>query len=360
MRMQKRLSPSLLLRPLLRRSTALSLRWQVALVIGVLSFLPNLIMALMLFTPYYQRDTGAATALALPFLLWLLLVAGLSAGIGYVLSYYLLSPLTKLTAQVTELQGSSHALGNLSLKTDTRDPEEVAALRDAFQRLLEQASLEQSRRSSFVATLMHDLKTPLIAGNHVLAVIRDTDALSREERISLVSQILTENQRLLELVQKLVDAYKFEREGVSLRKQPADLRALARAVTERVQPLAKERQLEVGLEGEGHAEADIRELERALYNLVVNALRYARSSVTITVSDKGLWVRDDGPGLPGPLEKLAQPFNAQPIEIAGKRYTAGTGGLGLFIARRVIEAHGGKLELASTGTEGTVLGLVLP
>src|SRR5690606_41446175 len=61
------------------------------------------------------------------------------------------------------------------------------------------------------------------------------------------------------------------------------------------------------------------------------------------------------PGLGAPLDELAQPFNDQGVSIAGKRYAAGAGGLGLFIARRVLAAHGGRLVAESSGPRGTAL-----
>ncbi|HNR00705.1 MAG TPA: ATP-binding protein, partial [Trueperaceae bacterium] len=90
-------------------------------------------------------------------------------------------------------------------------------------------------------------------------------------------------------------------------------------------------------------------------NLVSNAGRYARSEVRLEVFNNMVRVQDDGPGLPAPLEQLAQPFVGRTVEIAGKEYAGGTGGLGLFIARRVLEAHGGRLVCEASGPNGTVL-----
>jgi len=77
------------------------------------------------------------------------------------------------------------------------------------------------------------------------------------------------------------------------------------------------------------------------------------------VSPHQIQVQDDGPGLPAPLEELAQPYVTQPIHIAGHHYPTGSGGLGLYIARRILQAHGGDLRLVATGSQGTALALVL-
>ena len=98
--------------------------------------------------------------------------------------------------------------------------------------------------------------------------------------------------------------------------------------------------------------AEREELERALYNLISNAVRYAKSSIELKINHESIWIKDDGPGLLGSLEDLAQPFNARAFKIAGEDYTSGTAGLGLYIARRIIEAHGGELSLAENSDKG--------
>ena len=133
------------------------------------------------------------------------------------------------------------------------------------------------------------------------------------------------------------------------------LRALLDGLARRMEPQARERGLTLHVGGHGHADVDASALERAVTNLTENALRYARHEVRLTAAPGLLTVQDDGPGLSASLDDLAQPFNAQPAVIAGQQYTAGTAGLGLFIVRRIAEAHGGTLRYAkhasaSTGT----------
>ena len=330
-----------------------SLRLQVALVVAALSFLPNLVMMLTFVLPRAAL-LNEVSSVGWTLAAWLLTTALLSAVIGYFLSHQLLAPLTGLTADIDSLRRSP-ALERLQSGADLKEPAEVAELRAAFDELLAQVETEQSRRRAFMATLMHDLKTPLIAANHLLAVIRDDDSLSRAERSNLAAGLLEENSRLVELVQKFVDANKFERRDVPLRLERVDLNPLMQQVVARVQPLSAARGITITVQGEAVASADARELERALYNLLSNAVRYAKRRITVQLFPGLIRLSDDGPGLPAPLDRLAQPFNAQPVSLGGERYMAGTGGLGLFIARRVLEAHGGRLGLESSGPQGTVL-----
>lgn len=317
-----------------RGSGGWSLRAQFTLVIFLLTFLPNLTVTL----PGLMR--GAAPTW---WPLWMVAVGGVSALTGYVLSGALLRPLHRLETEVV----SGEVLGRPLAEPHSDDPAEVRALRGAFAGLLGRLGTEQERRSAFMATLVHDLKTPLIATGHLTRLLTG-GGLPETERRGVGEQMLAETERLLTLVGQMADAHRFEREDVQLRRAPTDLRALLEGSAQRLSPRAAERGLSLSVGGRGEAVVDAAALERAVVNLGENALRYARQAVTLSVVSGGVQVQDDGPGLASPLADLAQPFNAQPATIAGRQYTAGTAGLGLFIARRIAEAHGGELRYSRT------------
>ena len=352
-----------------------TLRFQFTLVIFLLAFIPNAVLTLGA-----GRDLGMLSGMlgdgmpggaALPLGLWLIAVAALSALMGWVLSGALLKPLSRLTGELARgefrpapdgapPEGLATGLA-AGLAPETRgslpagEPQGVLALRGAFGGLLERLGTEQGRRSAFMATLVHDLKTPLVATGHLIRTL-SSRPLPELERHAMGEHLLTENARLLELVQQMADAHRFEREDVSLNAADTDLRALLERVAARIRQgrsalggtvlsgtgLA----VQVVVSGEGHASVDAAVLERAVANLADNALRYASHRLELRVGSGGLSVCDDGPGLPvgSSIETLAQPFNAQPVVIAGQKYTAGTAGLGLYIVRRISEAHGGDLS----------------
>src|SRR5690606_2622924 len=131
------------------------------------------------------------------------------------------------------------------------------------------------------AALMHDLKTPLVAATNLLQVVRDDDALSRENRVDVVGKITAELRSLIELVQKMVDAHRLERAEVPLAREQVDLAELMRMLVVRLETLIAERDVTVALTGEATAFIDRREVERAMYNLLSNAARYAKSNILI-------------------------------------------------------------------------------
>ncbi len=301
-----------------------TMRGQFTLVIFLMAFIPNLVMTVMA-----RPALPSTTVIA-----WMALVGATCVLVGFFLSGALLTPVSRLRREVMSGQfGEVHG----------DDPAEILALRAAFTELLGRLSTEQTRRNAFMATLVHDLKTPLIATGHLTKLIT-TLPLPDADRRLMGEQIQVETTRLLALVQQMADAHRFEQEDVQVSLAPTDLRALLDEVASRLATQAQERGVRVQVTGHGVAAADAPVLERALTNLTVNALRYAHTQVTLDVTPAGLTVTDDGPGLPRPLDELAQPFNAQPTTIAGKQYTSGTAGLGLFIVRRIAQAHGGDLH----------------
>jgi signal transduction histidine kinase len=321
---------------------AVSLRATLLIFNAAIALFPILAMA------YFLRGSSFN-----PWLLaWLAFVVIFSVGFGWVVANALLHPINTLRDELSALAAQRQRGFVQRLEENPGQPIEVRTLRRAFSALLDSLRVEQQKRGAFMATLVHDLKTPIIAANHVLEAIERDDNLSREMRIELISSVRTEFEALLRLVQQMVDAHRFEREDVALTLEPTDLRKLASRIALRLEPTALERGVKLEVTGQGQALTASNELERAVLNLCGNAVRYAASSVTVEVGDGALTIADDGPGLPASLEELTKPFNSQQVTLAGQSFTSGTGGLGLFIARRIVEAHGGTLEQlgAATGT----------
>lgn len=336
-------------------SAGVSLRAQLSLVIALLALLPSLVLILASLVPAYRRAGSMTAGDTLTVVLWLAGFVVVAAITGYIMSGQLLAPLLRVTRELDQLSRDASGLAGGRLSAPPNEPREVKALKHAFNELLDQVEGVQARRAAFSAALMHDLKTPLVAAANLLAIVRDDDRISREGRVEVISKITAELLSLIELVQKLVDAHRLERSEVPLSRERLNLRELVELLVGRLDTLADERRVEVTITGQANAMVDRREIERALYNLVSNAVRYAASSIVIDVFPGLVRISDDGPGLGAPLDELAQPFNDQGVDIAGRRYAAGAGGLGLFIARRVLEAHGGRLVSEASGPKGTVL-----
>lgn len=347
-----------------RGRRVLSLRAQLAIVMGTLSALPTLLALVILLSQAPVLSRGA----------WAWLAAAASAGIllaalaGFLLSRQLLLPLTRVTRDVAALPATSSRLASARLPRLDDDPWEIARLKGSFNELLAQVQQEQSRRGAFMATVMHDLKTPLLAMRNLLRALEEdarpprADAmeegapgLEREQRHALLRRVADENAQLVDLVQRLVDAYRLERNELSLERRPVRLHDVVADVLDRVEPLRISRDVQIRTQGESVVSADPVELSRALYNLIGNAVRYTRTRIDVTVFPHLVRLEDDGPGLPAPLEELAQPFRSRAVAIAGAEFEAGTGGLGLFIARKILESHGGRLVCERTSPQGTVL-----
>jgi len=222
-------------------------------------------------------------------------------------------------------------------------------LAEAYERL---KALDQAK-DELLAAVSHELKTPLTAVRALAEILEANPDLSEEERGRFVSLLAKETARLSRLVEEIL-AYTRLQAGVPLARSPTDLRALAEEALALVEPLARER----GITMESHlagvqALTDRDRVLQVLLNLLHNALRHARSRVrlelTLTNREALFRVFDDGPGVPPQARALVfEPFQS---------FSGGTG-LGLFLARRLVESLGGRSWLEEG--EGATFAFTLP
>ena len=215
-------------------------------------------------------------------------------------------------------------------------------------------------RDQFVGILSHDLRTPLgaiIAGAALLARAADGD--QRQSRVA--ARILNSAQRMERMIADLLDLTRTRLGGaIPLKARHTDLRSVCEEVVLEVQATHPEAVVRFESRGDvtGHWDAD--RLAQVVSNLVGNAIEHgAEAPVTLVASEAGarvrLTVHNNGDPIPPParatiFEPLSRGTSDSPRNL----------GLGLFIARAVVIAHGGEIAVISTAESGTTFEVALP
>ncbi|PTT79720.1 hypothetical protein DBR42_20825 [Pelomonas sp. HMWF004] len=246
---------------------------------------------------------------------------------------------------------------------------DISDLREAERatRAARDAALEASRaKSDFIANVSHELRTPLqsILGFSEIGGLR---ARSQPKLAELFSDVHQAGQRMLGLVNDLLDLSKIEHGAEPLQLQRLDLRPLATDVAHELTPLLAARQLQLDCtlgEQPLAVDADATRLQQLLRNLLANAIRFSPEGgrIELTAAPNGagqvrIDVADRGPGIPpDELESVFEAF----VQSSTTKNAAGGTGLGLAICRRIATAHGGRIWAANREGGGTVISLLLP
>ncbi len=239
------------------------------------------------------------------------------------------------------------------------DNANITSLVAMFSNVTDRVLLQQ-QREDFVATLTHDLKTPVLATNRAIQFLLDGDfgAISAEQR-ELLETVLQSNTALYSLVQTLLDVYRFDSGVKELKLSNCNLAGMIMQMVTEIMPLAQEKGVSLTASVPGDAEdvsCDDAEIRRVFQNLIDNSLKYTPTGGAISVTMKQahgtteITVADTGKGIPSEnLPKLFQRFWQ-----AGStgRYYASTG-LGLYLSRRIVEAHNGKIWCESVVGKGS-------
>ena len=238
------------------------------------------------------------------------------------------------------------------------------------QQLVEQvAKLEAERRlerlqQDFIATISHELCTPLgFIKGYATTLLRDDTNWDTDTRKEFLLIIDEEADKLRELIDNLLDSSRLQSGTLHMQFQLVRLEPLLKDIAMRVRTRSENLSLTLDLKTGGlRCMVDPTRIAQVLDNLLSNAVKYAPGApVTIsleTIDDKAhISVRDEGPGIaPEYCMHLFKKFYRVPDS---KSTTRGTG-LGLFICRQIIDAHGGEISVASVVGKGTTFHIYLP
>jgi len=290
-----------------------------------------------------------------------LIAAGVSLLLGLLLAEALMRPVRALTAAASRL-----GAGDLAQRVPVSGGGELAELGQAFNRMA--ASLEQTEdsRRALTADIAHELRTPLAVQRAQLEALQDgVYPLTPENLVPALDQNLT----LARLGDDLRTLALAESGGLKLERVPTDLRALVARLVERFRPAADARGIALIFEPAAAAlkaecPIDPLRVEQIIANLLSNALRHTPDGGRVALrlaSEPGrlrLDVLDSGPGISA--ETLPHIFERFYRADKSRSRSEGGAGLGVAIARRRAELHGGALEAANRPEGGAVFTLTLP
>jgi signal transduction histidine kinase len=236
--------------------------------------------------------------------------------------------------------------------------------------LREEAEKLSQAKTEFIAIASHQLRTPLTVISGYLSMILDGDYGEISQKIKdIIKKVLQSAQRLIRLVNSILDISKIEAGEIEMNWQRVDLREIAREVIEELKIKAKQKNLNLDLkEPKEKIEnlVDREKIREVLFNLVDNAIKYTQEGkITLILKRETkknvdqIWIKDTGEGLTKEeKEKLFKRFSRGAAGI--KFWVEGTG-LGLFISKSFVELHGGKIWVESEGkSKGTTFYIELP
>ncbi len=284
-------------------------------------------------------------------------------------------PLRRLTnsADAVSAADIEHAIDAKAMPYESRN-DEIGRLSRAFRamvmRLREQVQrvrrMDATRRE-WVASISHDLRTPLTSlMGHLETVQLRGEQMTDAERKRFLEVAMQNAKHLDRLSASLFDYARLDSDEVPVDKAPAYLGELLDDLAARFAPAGQSRNVKINVdyaEGLPLVQIDAALIERAVANLIDNAMRYTPEGSEVTLSAKSeadgvaLTVADSGPGIaPQDLAHVFERF------FQGSRHREGRGhaGLGLAIVQRVAQLHGGTVQAANQPSGGAVFTLWLP
>ncbi|MEA5571813.1 hybrid sensor histidine kinase/response regulator [Calothrix sp. UHCC 0171] len=224
------------------------------------------------------------------------------------------------------------------------------------------------QREDFVSRLTHDLRTPLVAAERMLELLQQGALGELSPQMSEIITIMgRSNSNLLAMVNTLLEVYRFEAGRKTLAFQPVNLYQLLQEVVGELTPLAQPKGLAIHSELHGETNScvvncDRLELHRLFTNLIGNAIKFTdKGTVAIDITpirnsheSVRIEIKDTGMGIS--LEEQADLF---------ERFRQGShkrqgSGLGLYLSRRIVEAHNGKIQMQSEVGKGSTFIIDLP
>jgi len=292
-------------------------------------------------------------------LLGALIAGAVAVVITLFMSRRIVKPVELLTAAARQMEK-----GDLTTRVNVKSSDEIGQLAHAFNAMADGLARQEQLRRNMVSDVAHELRTPLTNLRGYLEAAKD--GLIQPDK-ALVDNLREEAMLLSRLVNDLQELALAEAGQLHLECQPVSVGDVARAIVQVLSPHAEERDISLVVHVPDDlpmAQADPHRVRQVLRNLLNNALDFTPQGgqVIVTAQPDGQWlsiqVSNTGPGiLPAHLPYVFERFyRADP----SRTRATGGAGLGLAIAKQLVEAHGGRVWVESTLGAGATFGFTLP
>ncbi|MCK4274412.1 MAG: HAMP domain-containing protein [Dehalococcoidales bacterium] len=294
------------------------------------------------------------------FFLWAgLLAVGIALLLTFILSRRILAPVKALSSAAREF-----GKGNFSRRVDSKGKGEVGELARSFNSMADNLEHTERLRRDMVADVAHELRTPLSNLRGYLEAIKDAVIKPDEATIHSLNEEASTLSRLIDDLQELSLADAGE---LKLIIQPEDVSRLIKETVTALQAKAAAKGLTISADlpdGLPEVNIDSHRIRQVLHNLLENAVAHTGQGGRITVTARHrddkvyISVADTGEGIPADdLPMVFERFYR--VDKSRARATGGSG-LGLTIARRLVEAHGGTIDVESQPGQGSTFTFTLP
>ncbi len=251
--------------------------------------------------------------------------------------------------------------GDLTSSAPEEGPREICEIARAFNQATSEIAERRANQLAFLAGVAHDLRNPL-------AAMKSATQLLREERLDpeaadSVERLDRQVDRLARMVSDLADATQIEAGQLEIHAERHDLRGDAREMVELYAPTSPAHRITLAVPEEPVVvRADPLRIEEVVSNLLSNAIKYSPKggAIEVSVGSAGgeaiLSVADHGPGIPADqIEEIFLPFRRGPWAAL-----AHGSGLGLSVIRKIVDAHGGRIDVESEPGRGSTFFVRLP
>jgi two-component system sensor histidine kinase GlrK len=295
-----------------------------------------------------------------------LIVLALLLGLGLagLVSYSILHPIRRLQGHIRQI-----GFGNFGTPVEIAGPSDLRELAEAVGWMRKKLQELDEMKSDFLAHVTHELRTPLTSihtGTQLL--MEEIAGPVTGEQQEMLRMMIDNSRRLIELISTLLDLSKIDAGMMQYRMVPTDLKLVAETSLGKVRLMAEGRQVSASLETPQDPvilPVDRPRIEQVLDNLLSNAIKFSPPGGLVRVKlelDRiealvRVSVSDAGPGIPpDTLPRIFDRFYQGPVVAEG---VAGSG-LGLALAKKVVEGHGGRIWAISDLGKGTTVQFVLP
>lgn len=222
-------------------------------------------------------------------------------------------------------------------------------------------------KNQFIGMVAHDLRNPISVINSCLEVLEDEKYLYDEEQRLFLEHIKNLSKFMFSLVNDLLTISNIEAGSISIQKSEIEMVDFLKSTIQLNRLLAEKKKITITFQsntGICNFWIDKNKIEQALNNLISNAVKYSFPGTKIFVSlscienELTIKVKDEGQGIPeNEIFKLFKPFQRTSVKATNDEESTG---LGLFIVKKIVEAHGGKIWCESKTGEGAIFTFTIP